>query len=64
MSLLKRMVQQNDQLEVLIMYFYNCDPIEVIVQYFHNKYNLEDINNFIHIVQMNNTLLQDLLNNF
>jgi hypothetical protein len=27
---MKRMVQQNDQLEITVMYFYNCDPIEVI----------------------------------
>jgi hypothetical protein len=58
------MVQQNDQLEVLIMYFYNLDPIENIIQYFHNKYNIEDINNFINIVQNNNSLLSNLLNDF
>jgi hypothetical protein len=56
------MVQQNDQLEITVMYFYNCDPIEVIVQYFHNKYNMEDINNFINVVHNNNTVLQNLLN--
>jgi hypothetical protein len=56
------MVQQNDQLEITVMYFYNCDPIEVIVQYFNSKYDTEDINNFINSVQNNNTVLQDLLN--
>jgi hypothetical protein len=56
------MVQQNDQLDVAIMYFYNCDPIEVIVQYFHNKYSTEDIENFITMVQSNGILLVDLLN--
>jgi hypothetical protein len=56
------MVQQNDQLDVAIMYFYNCDPIEVIVQYFHDKYSTEDIKNFINMVQGNGILLADLLN--
>jgi hypothetical protein len=57
------MVQQNDQLEVLIMYFYNCDPIEIIVEYFNCKYSKEAINNLINMVKNDDTLLTNILSN-
>jgi hypothetical protein len=57
------MVQQNDQLEVLIMYFYNYDPIEIIVEYFNSKYSKEAINNLINMVKNDDTLLTNILSN-